>query len=59
MEYNVKKFALKKGINLRQNIDCKDGNWSSLQDLLEEYAHRYYKHKEGERINGNETKCMH
>lgn len=58
MKYNIQIFATKKGINLNQNIDCKDGNWSSLQDLLDEYAHRYYKHKTHYNNTGNETKCM-
>ena len=57
MEYNVEKFAKKKGIDLNQNIDC-GTNWSSLKQLLEEYAERYYKHKICFEQKGNETKCM-
>jgi hypothetical protein len=57
MKYNVEKFARKKGLDLNQIINH-GTNYSSLQELLEEYADRYCKHKKTFEEKGNETKCM-
>ncbi len=58
MKYNVEIFARKKDIDLNQTIYSNSGNFTSLQELLEDYANRYYKHKESERLKGHETNCM-
>ena len=58
MKYNVKIFGRKKDIELNQTIYSNAGNFNSLQELLEEYADRYYKHKESDRLKGHEQNCM-
>lgn len=49
MEYNVEIFGRKKDIDLNQTIYSNKGNFNSLQELLQDYAERYCKHKEIER----------
>lgn len=45
-EYNVKIFARKKNIDLRTSIYTEtDGNWWSLEDLLNEFAMKFHKAK--------------
>jgi uncharacterized SAM-binding protein YcdF (DUF218 family) len=57
MKYSVEKFANKKQIDLNQSINT-GTNATSLKDLLEDYAERYYKHKLSFDTKGNETNCM-
>lgn len=56
-KYNVKTFAKKKDLDLDQII-YHGTNWSSLEDLLNDYADRYYKHKVSFETKGHETNCM-
>ena len=53
--YNVKKFAKKKDLDLDQLI-YHGTNWSSLKDLLDEYADKHYKHKKRLEDKRNESK---